>query len=595
MLESKIKIEPRPYQVKALDKIYSDLQVMPEVLLSGVMGSGKTFMSCRLIQRLRTENPGMTFLILAHKKELISQFQESFKKFTDIRFKDVGICCAGMGKKILNRQITIASIQTIVNIKEKYLGAGLIIIDEAHRIDVTGDTQYSKIIKYLRLQRPSCRILGITATPFRMGLGYCYGNRIKKGSTNLFPECNHKITYEELRDSGHLVPLKGIVAVHESMEQDLAGITVQGDYKINELSEIVCREYHLDTAVEAIEKYCPDYDCICVICVDINHAEMLHALIEDSTIVHSQLGDIERVQNMLDWENGRVRIMISVEILLEGYDLPRLKAIVFCRPTLSAALYLQAVGRVLRTCKGKDHGFILDMTSNTSYFGHDLDNVKITIPKAVEEAIKKEKGMFKLCPNCEFEVHKCLRVCPECDFAWPETECVIADRIPEMESVIFTKSPPEEKEIIAWGIEEHESKKNKKLLGKVTYQFYETDYKIGKVYMWLCFEDYYQGFAVQKAEEKWPMISKGPFPKSVDEFMESTFMTPVKMLVDMNGKFPDLISVETEPGPEPDWDGVPLPVDEYIDITPKPIQDGYKSPAMPGMTPEASYIDDVPF
>ncbi|RLB94603.1 MAG: hypothetical protein DRH26_00615, partial [Deltaproteobacteria bacterium] len=387
--------EPRPYQAKALDKIYTDLQIMPEVLLSGIMGAGKTFMSVRLIQRLYNENPGMNFLILAHKRELISQFQNAFEKFTDIHFRHIGVCCAGLKNKTLERPITIATIQTFVGMKEKYIGAGLIIIDECHRIDINGNTQYKQLIDYLRLQRPQCRILGITASPFRMGLGYIFSNKCKPGSVNLFPVLNHTITYEELRKDGHLVNLKGVVASHESLEQDLAGISVNGDYNLSELGEICTREIHLDTCVEAINKYLSGYDCVCVIAVDINHAQLLYNLLgpEESTIVHSQLSDLDRQSNMLKWERGDVRIMVSVQILIEGYDLPRLKAIVMARPTLSAALYLQAVGRVLRTCEGKDHGFLLDVTDNTSRLcpSYDLDNVKITVPKSVEKAEAKER------------------------------------------------------------------------------------------------------------------------------------------------------------------------------------------------------------
>jgi len=543
-------IEARPYQTKALDKIYSDLQIMQDVLLSGIMGSGKTFMSVRLIQRLKNENPGMNFLILAHKRELISQFKNAFQQFTDIHFRHIGVCCAGLQNKRLDRQITIASIQTFSNMKEQYTtGAGLIIIDECHRIDVTGNTQYKQVIEYLRLQRPNSRILGITATPFRLGLGYCYGNKIKKGAQNLFPVCNHKITYEELRQEGHLVPLKGVVAAHESLEKDLAGVSVNGDYVIDQLGEIVTREIHLNTCIEAIDSYCQGYDCICIVCVNIDHAEKLHSMLHDSTIVHSQLNDLDRQSNMMVWESGQKRIMVSVEILLEGYDLPRLQAIVFCRPTLSAALYLQAVGRVLRTYEGKDHGFLLDLTDNTSRFGTDLDNVKITIPKSVEKTIEKERGMLKICPNCESEVHIALRECSECGFEWPEKECIVAEALPKMKNVEFSAIVPADPVIYAvidWNIEVHTSKKSGKELGKITYIYQETAYKPGQVFLWLCFPDNYSGFAVQKARKTWETISNDPFPMSVDEFMESNFKNPTNILVDINGRYPEIQEVVAE-------------------------------------------------
>jgi len=535
---------PREYQKKALDKIYSDLQVNQNVLLQGMMGCGKTFMSVRLVNRLAIESPDMQFLVLMHKQELCLQFFESFQKFTDVPFTDVGICCAGLGEKIIDRRITIASIQTFVNIMDQYPGAGLIIIDEAHRIDINSNTQYKKIIDYLRLQKPNCRLLGVTATPARMGHGYIYGKKCKPRSVNLFDELSCKITYEELKKDGHLVPLKGVVANHESLEKDLAGVATSGDYVLDQLGEIMSREIHLETAVEAIEKYCGEYKRVCVFCCTIDHAEKLQALIGDeSTIVHSQLSAIERANNMQLWKSGKKRIITSVNILTEGFDMPILDCLVFARPTLSSSLFLQAVGRVLRVFKSKDHGFIVDLTDNTSRFGTDLDNVKVSIPKAVEALEKKEKSFWKICPNCEIEVHVALRECSECGFEWPAAECVIAEALPDMKEVFFEKQPPVWYDVVDYKVITHKSKKTGKQLGKIDFFFDETDFKRSRVSMFLCFTDEYQGFAVDKSKEKWEQISDDDFPDGVDDLHRKVINPPEKMLLDMSGKYADLIEV----------------------------------------------------
>ena len=537
-------VKPRQYQIKALDKIYEDLKKYPDVLLQGMMGCGKTFIAVTLIKRLYYENPGMKFLILMHKQELVDQFYQAFQKFTDIPFRKIGICCASLNQKVVDRDITIASIQTFVNIKESYMGAGLIVVDEAHRIDINGNTQYKQVFDYLRLQRPKSRLFGITATPARLGHGYIYGSKCKPGAFNLFQHVSYKIAYDDLREEGFLVPLKGVVANHESMEQDLSGVSTSGDYVLNQLGEIMTQERHIKTAIEAIENYCGDYKRICVFCCTIDHAEQLAGMIDGATTVHSQLSSVDRQNNMMSWENGEKRIMTSVMILTEGFDMPELDCLVFARPTLSSTLWLQAVGRVLRIHPGKDHGFLVDLTCNTSRFGTDLDNVKITVPKSVEKVEEKERSLIKICPNCEIEVHVATRIC-DCGFEWPPPEVVEAD-MPDMKNVVFIKSPPREFDIIDWAIEEHESKKNGKLLGKITFLYSHTEYKEDKVYMWLCFEDHYQGFAVQKAKEKWSQVSECNFPKSVDEFMNSHFKDLKTITVDLSGKYPELISVGSE-------------------------------------------------
>lgn len=545
-------IDAREYQARALDKIYSDLQVKQNVLLSGMMGCGKTFMAVRLIQRLYDEVPDMPFLVLMHKKELAEQFFKSFQKFTRVPFTDVGLCCAGLGEKAINRRVTIATIQTFANLMEKYSGAGLIIVDEAHRIDINSDTQYKRVFDYLRLQRPNCRILGITATPARLGHGYIYGTKCKPGNINLFDELSHKITYNELKDDGFLVPLKGVVANNNSLEDDLAGVSTNGDYVLDQLGEIMSREIHLHTAVDAIDKYCAGYQRVCVFCCTIDHAEKLHALLGDrSTIVHSQLDSFQRSANMKLWENGQKPIMTSVNILTEGFDMPVLDCLVFARPTLSSSLFLQAVGRALRPHPGKDHGFLVDLTDNTARFGTDLDNIKVTVPKAVEAAEKKEQAMWKICPNCEVEVHVALRECSECGFEWPETECVVAEALPKMKDVEFESSviieaPPEWFDVDDWEPSIHTSKKNNKELGRINYFFNETDYKQSRVSMFLCFPDQYSGYAVTMARKKWPQVSDEEFPESVEDFQTKRLYIPTRVLVDTNGRYPDLKEVEVD-------------------------------------------------
>jgi hypothetical protein len=173
--------------------------------------------------------------------------------------------------------------------------------------------------------------------------------------------------------------------------------------------------------------------------------------------------------------------------------------------------------------------------------------VKITVPKAVEDAEKKERSMWKLCPNCEQEVHVALRECSTCGFEWPEKECVVAEAMPQMKDVefsSFTRSEPEWFDVDDWTAEIHESRKSKKQLGKITYYFTETEYRQGRVFMWLCFPDEYDGYAVQQSMKRWESVSKQSFPTSVDEFMSKIFLIPARVLVDMNGKYPELVEVE---------------------------------------------------
>jgi hypothetical protein len=259
---------------------------------------------------------------------------------------------------------------------------------------------------------------------------------------------------------------------------------------------------------------------------------------------------------MKAWESGQKPIITSVNILTEGFDMPVLDCLVFARPTLSSTLFLQAVGRVLRPHPFKDYGFLVDLTDNTSRFGTDLDNIKITVPKSVQDAEAKERSLYKICPNCEAEVHIALRECSVCGFAWPETECVVADALPDMKDVVFIKSPPKWFDVEDWEPSIHESQKTGKTLGKIDYFFKQTEYKLSRVSMFLCFPDQYSGYAVQMSENKWHMVSEDTFPESIDDFMTKALYVPLRVEVDINGKYPELISVE------PDMDQFVYPVEE---------------------------------
>lgn len=155
--------------------------------------------------------------------------------------------------------------------------------------------------------------------------------------------------------------------------------------------------------------------------------------------------------------------------------------------------------------------------------------------------------MWKICPNCEAEVHIALRECSECGFQWPETECIVAKALPEMKNVEFgtiVDSPPEWFDVENWEPSVHTSKKNNKELGRIDYYFRETDYKESRVSMFLCFPDQYAGYAVTMAQKKWPQVSDEKFPESVEDFQTKRLYIPTRILVNQNGKYPDLVEVE---------------------------------------------------
>ena len=342
------------------------------------------------------------------------------------------------------------------------------------------------------------------------------------------------------------MPLEGMVKKNDSYNSEISEIRTSGDYVLDQLGEMMSKTIHLTTAVNAIGEYCKDFKHICVFCCTIDHAKKLQNLIGDEcTTVHSQLTDWERQHNMDQWRTGKKRIITSVNILVEGFDFPPLDCLVMARPTLSTALYLQAVGRALRISEGKERAFLLDLTDNTERFGTDLDNVKVNIPKKVEGLIKKEKRYFKDCPECGIECHIVCVECPECGYEWPAQEYEEATDLPELKAVTFEPAPP-----VAWKVDKVEWRRHKKE-GKpdsVRIDYFNHDNArynnfgnmIPIASEWLCFD--HGGYATEQAKKWWRKMHIADVPESTDDALDILgnkpgLMIPAEITIQADGRF----------------------------------------------------------
>lgn len=530
----------RPYQIKALDTIDAALKIKQNILVTAFMGSGKTFMVAKLISAY-VKKTDRRFLILVGKQELVSQFHSTLLNQTDIPKNKIGIFCAGLNEKIMSR-ITIATVQSLINAKEEIPYIDLIIIDECH--SYTHDGQYGEIVDYIRKKNNNVKILGLTATPFKLGHGYIYSDCCVDPSKNLFDCVDYTISYDELLKEGYLVPLHGKIAHADSLTKDLESVSVNGDYVLDQLGEILCREIHVKTAVLAIKEHLNEYKTIACFCCTVNHAEKLKNAINElnpgsCTTIHSQLSPIERQINLEAWKTGQVRIITSINIISEGFDFPELQCLCFVRPTLSARLYLQAIGRVLRISEGKTHGYILDMTDNTARFGTNLSKIRADVPKKVVEGKKKEDELWKFCPQCFLEVHKALRKCDQCGYEWPAPEVVEASSVPEMQDVTFEPDPPITINPTEFYCSVHKSK-NGKMLGKCS--FVSSRFRFLSI--WFCMSDFYSGYAVSAGARRWKeMGGYDPYPDDCQEFIaraENEFALPDALIIDNNGKYPEI-------------------------------------------------------
>jgi len=541
----------RPYQLTALEILHSGLNAKDILLLQAATGAGKTVIIVRMIRRYFFDHPGRSFLILMHKKELVEQFMKAFFKFTDIPAAEIGVACAGVqADAVIDRRITVASVQTLINHIGVYPGADLVIVDETHRISHDQDSQYLVLLDTLRKYRPEHKTIGVTATAYRLGHGMIYGDQCRPGRKNFFPELTHRITYKELVAGGHLMKLTGRVATGETLTEDLKNVSVNGDYVLSQLGGVMSRSVHVQSAVDGLEKYGADHKSVCVFACTIEHAETLCKAFQDrghsAVTIHSKLPELSRAANLNAWQSGRVRIAVSVNILIEGFDFPGLSCLVFCRPTKSPTLFVQAIGRILRTAPGKGEALLIDLTDNTLSFGTDLDNPQFTIPKQAEG---EGEAPSKVCPGalpsgevCGAPVHASLMYCPVCGFAFPRTEAVEA-ALGTLKGVKF--SEPEEFTVHSIDYHGHQSRTTGKNLLRVVYRC-GTIYTPQEFSDYVCFPDQYSGYAVERAEAWWRERTSEPFPASMEEafFLADTLAKPKRIKVVREGKYSKIVDYD---------------------------------------------------
>lgn len=542
-------IELRPYQIRTLDHAWEALQVQLNVLISAPCAAGKTILFSKIVQRLLRENPAFRCLILTDREILVTQSRDKLASVAPELSADIGIVCSSVATdKELHKRVTIASRQTLINHLDRFEPVQLAIVDECHLMAVPNEQkelpdQFAVIVARLREYNPRMRLVGCTASPYRLGTGYIYGSNNREGSCPYFDQVDAEITTKELLAEGFIAPLVGRVKTGDNFINDLQGVAITGgEYNLGQLSSLMCKEVHVQSCIDAWKEYASDRKKTLVFCTTIKHAETVAEAFTSQGIpayaIHSKLSPVEESARMAALATGSAKVFTSVAKLTTGMDVVDLDCGIMARPTKSTALYKQMVGRFQRLAPEKDDALILDLVGCTKEFGTDMDNLKVQIPRGSGEG----DAPYKICPGenadgtvCGQSVHASLMYCPFCGFAFPRTEEIDA-KLGKLEKVTFNKQPePEAYYVQSVKYDIHESRNSGKYLIKVTYSCGP----FSTLYEYVCLPDFYSGYAVEKARQWWDDRSEEPFPDSVEEFMflAEELLTPSVVWVVREGKF----------------------------------------------------------
>lgn len=455
----------RPYQEQAVSAVTAAMGRDRYVLLQAATGAGKTIVFCEAIRRwLRDFN--MRIAILAHRRELITQARN--KLLTVWPQAPIGIACAGVSKEVdVDQPVVIGSIQTLTRRAGETEPFDLIIIDEAHRIPARGEgisSQYHSFLQTMENYNPRLRVWGVTATPFRLGHGYIYGRECRPGRTNLFPSLCYRIGISDLQARGFLCPVRAKEA--EDIRTELAAVrTSGGEYRINDLSDLMSKPAHVGSAVKAYTDYGEDRGHVLVFCVTIDHAEKVQEAFREagytSGCVHSRMSLRERDRVLSDFAEGRVRVLTNVGVLTEGWDCPQTDLILLCRPTKSPALFVQMIGRGTRTAPDKEDLLVLDLAGNYRAHG-DPDSPIVDIPSGAPKESDEPPGReMKVCPECNGVSQLGSMICPDCGYEWPRFQLAPIDQRVRMKDISFE---PETYDLVEAVPTEYESRAGNRML-----------------------------------------------------------------------------------------------------------------------------------
>lgn len=379
-------MELRPYQKEAIEHTLKAWETNPSVLLHLATGTGKTIIFSELCRILASQQKRIC--VVMHLQTLVGQ---TVTKLTSFWKEGVGIVCASFTKeKDASHLITVSSIQSLHRYLQKHPECAFdyVIVDEGHHIPPKNiPSQYGDTLTELFARNANLRLLGVTATPFRMKQGSIAGTE-----HSWFSDITFSYDVKEAQKDKYLCMYQHLLP--EDIRHDLDKLPISnGDYQKAPLSQCMREKRHLDSILESIQKYAKGRRHIGVYTVDIEHAEAISEILNAGGVpagcVHSKNENAPVFQAFAE---GRIRALISVDMLTEGFDFPGMDCLVIASPTKSLARHLQIIGRGLRIAEGKKDCLILDLACNALYHGSARSPIFHT---AEEPPVD-----LRICPKC---------------------------------------------------------------------------------------------------------------------------------------------------------------------------------------------------
>ncbi|TVQ34162.1 MAG: DEAD/DEAH box helicase [Phycisphaeraceae bacterium] len=561
----------RPYQCEAVQSVYDHLRSRddnPCVVIP--TGGGKTPVIATICSDA-VNLWGGRVVILAHVRELLEQAADKLRAIApDV---PLGIYSAGLKRKDLGYAVTIAGIQSIYQRACDLGPVDLVIVDEAHLIPPDGEGMYRQFIAEARVVNPHVRVIGLTATPYRMKTGTICS------PDNILNEVCFEIGVRELIVQGYLAPLRTKAG---SAKADTSDLHIRGgEFVAGEVEDLMDTDALVDAACAEIVEQTGDRSSVLIFCAGVRHGEHVARVLRERHgvecgFVCGETPAKERDELIARFRAGGedgLRFLANVNVLTTGFDATNVDCVAMLRPTLSPGLYYQMVGRGFRPHPGKADCLVLDFGGNVLRHG-PVDAIRVRTPDSGDgEAPAKE------CPQCAALIHAAYAACPECGHEFPDPDTQKHAATASGEGILSDQVSRWEERVSE--VTYHIHRKRDDPTGEAPPTM-RVEYRCGfNTYHreWVCIE--HSEYARRKAEAWWRARSNEPVPETVEDAVDMAEM----------GALAETLRITVEKKAGEKWERV---VDHELGDVPPRLESEEGLPALAPSTRTTTNDWDVP-
>ncbi|GAB6166173.1 hypothetical protein JCM19992_21730 [Thermostilla marina] len=511
----------RPYQQAAVEAVYEHLRTRddnPAVVLP--TAAGKSFVIAQLVKDAVLRWHGRV-LVLAHVKELLEQNAQKIRRLCPE--VSIGIYSAGLGRRETDKPVIVAGIQSVYRRACELDRFDLAIIDECHLLtpDPDNEGMYRTFLAEAKVVNPHLRVIGLTATPFRLDSGpIC-------APEGILNHVCYEVGVRELMRDGYLCPL---VTKAGSHKVDFGALHVRGgEFVADEVEDLMDDERLVAAACSEIVAYTHDRQSVLVFTSGVKHGKHVARVLAEMSgqevgFLDGQTPAAERAELIARFRREPLpgdlfghrllplKYLVNVNVLTTGFDAPNIDCVAILRPTMSPGLFYQMVGRGFRLHPGKQNCLVLDFGGNALRHG-PVDQLKM--PEAPGRG--SGEAAAKECPECHAVIAAGYARCPECGHQFPPPERRKHDARASTAGVLSDQVTDTEYEVLDIRYSVH----TKRGAPSDAPRSMRVEYRIGQftwMSEWVCFE--HGGYARWKAEKWWRRRSPDPVPETAERAVE---------------------------------------------------------------------------